>query len=133
MRALAVDGVTRVTVFTGGAHLLAVFAKETRRAELVTARPVPASVTGDAAALRHLTGLLTLAVPTPAVVTPPPKKNNNEELKKKQIAKIDGTFFCRCLTSLIWKRSPVPAVLPIIPGRTRLPAELPTVPGRARA
>lgn len=67
VRALAVDGVTVVTVFTRGTHFLAVFTKETFRAELVTARPVPASVTGDATPLCHLAGLLALAVPTPVV------------------------------------------------------------------
>lgn len=65
------DGVTVVTVFTGGTHFLAVFAKEAFGAELVTARPVPASVTGDALPLCHLAGLLTLAVPTTDVI----KKN----------------------------------------------------------
>lgn len=63
------DGVTVVAVFTRGTHFLAVFTKEAFRAELVTACPVPAAVTGDAAPLCHLTGLLTLAVPTPAVTT----------------------------------------------------------------
>lgn len=72
--ALAMNGVAVVTVFTGGTHFLAVFAKEAFRAELVTACPVPASVTGDAASLCHLTGLLALAVPTPvpAVLTVEP-------------------------------------------------------------
>lgn len=61
------DGVAVVAVFTRGTHFLAVLTKEAFRAELVTAGPVPAAVTGDAAPLCHLTGLLTLAVPTPAV------------------------------------------------------------------
>lgn len=68
VRALAMDGVTVVTVFTGGTHFLAVFAKKAFGAELVTACPVPASVTSDALPLCHLTGLLTLAVPTPALL-----------------------------------------------------------------
>lgn len=75
------DGVTVVTVFTGGTHFLAVFTKETFGAELVTARPVPASVTGDAPPLCHLAGLLTLAVPTPEV--------RNKEIKRIYMA----TFF----------------------------------------
>lgn len=67
VRALPVDGVTVVAVFTRGTHLLAVFTEEALGAELVAAGPVPAAVTGDAAPLCHLTGLLTLAVPTPVV------------------------------------------------------------------
>lgn len=62
------DGVTVVTVFTGGTHFLAVFTKVAFGAELVTACPVPASVTGDAPPLCHLAGLLTLAVSTPEVI-----------------------------------------------------------------
>lgn len=62
------DGVTVVTVFTGGTHFLAVFAKEAFGAELVAACPVPASVTGDAPPLCDLAGLLTLAVSTPEVI-----------------------------------------------------------------
>lgn len=65
VRALAMNGVTVVTVFTGGTHFLAVFTKETLRAELITPCPIPASVTGDATSLCHLTRLLALAVPTP--------------------------------------------------------------------
>ena len=70
------DGIAVVTVFTGGTHFLAVFAKEAFGAELVTAGPVPASVTGDAASLGHLTGLLALAVPTPVVSRERQKKTN---------------------------------------------------------
>lgn len=61
------NGVAVVTVFAGGTHFLAVFAEEALGAELVAPRPVPASVAGDAAALRHLAGLLALAVPAPLV------------------------------------------------------------------
>lgn len=68
VRALAMDGVTMMTVFTGGTHFLAVFTKVAFGAELVTACPVPASVTGDAPPLCHLAGLLTLAVSTPEVI-----------------------------------------------------------------
>lgn len=67
------DGVAVVTVFTGGTHFLAVFAEEPFGAKLVAARPVPASVAGDAAALCHLAGLLALAVAAPAV-------NNNKRI-----------------------------------------------------
>lgn len=63
--ALAVYWITVMTVLTGGTHLLAVFPKETFRAELVTARAIPASVTRDAAAFCHFTRLLPFAVPTP--------------------------------------------------------------------
>lgn len=76
VRALAMDGVAVVAVFAGGTHLLAVFAKEAFGAKLVTAGPVPASVTGDAASLSHLTRLLALAVPTPVV---------RQERQKKRI------------------------------------------------
>lgn len=65
VRALAMNGVTVVAVFTGGTHFLAVFTKETLGAELITPRPVPASVAGNATPLCDLTGLLTFAVPTP--------------------------------------------------------------------
>lgn len=61
------NGVTVVAVLTRGTHLLAVLTKEAFSAELVTTCPVPAPVTGDAAALCHLTGLLALTVPTPEV------------------------------------------------------------------
>lgn len=71
VRALAMNGVAVVAVFAGGTHFLAVFAKKAFGAELVAAGPVPASVAGDAASLRHFTGLLALAMPTPvpAVLT----------------------------------------------------------------
>lgn len=71
VRAFAMNGVTVVTVFAGWTDLLAVFTKEAFGAELVTACPIPASVTGDAPSLSHLTWLLALAVPTPvpAVLT----------------------------------------------------------------
>lgn len=65
VRALAMNGVAVVAVFTGGTHLLAVLAKEALGAELVAPGPVPAPVAGDAASLCHLTGLLALAVPAP--------------------------------------------------------------------
>jgi len=65
VRALAADGVAVVSVSTGGTRLLAALAKEALGAQLVAARPVPAAVAGDAAALRHLAGLLALAVPAP--------------------------------------------------------------------
>lgn len=65
VRAFAMNGVAVVAVFTGGTHVLAIFAKEAFGAELVTPCSIPASVTGDAASLCHLTGLLALAVPTP--------------------------------------------------------------------
>lgn len=68
VRALAMDGVTVVTVLTGRTYFLAVFAKEAFGAELVAACPIPASVTSDAPPLCHLAGLLTLAVPTPEVI-----------------------------------------------------------------
>lgn len=67
VRALAMNGVAVVAVFAGGTHFLAVFTKEAFGAELVTPCPIPASVTGDAASLCHLTGLLALAVPTPVI------------------------------------------------------------------
>lgn len=67
VRAFAMNGVAVVTVFAGGTHFLTVFAKKAFGAELVTPCPIPASVTGDAASLCHLTGLLALAVPTPEV------------------------------------------------------------------
>lgn len=54
-----------MTIPTGGTDLLAVFPKEPFRAELITARAVPAFVTGDAAAFCHFTRLLPFAVPTP--------------------------------------------------------------------
>lgn len=71
VRALAMNGVAVVSVSAGGTHFLAVFPKEALGAELIAARPVPASVAGDAASLRHLAGLLALAVtaPVPAVLT----------------------------------------------------------------
>lgn len=71
VRALPMNGVAVVTVFAGGTHFLAVFAKKAFEAELVTPCPIPASVAGDAAPLCHLTRLLALAVPTPvpAVLT----------------------------------------------------------------
>lgn len=61
------NGVTVVSVLTGGTHLLAVLAEEALGAELIAPRPVPAPVAGDAAPLCHLTGLLALAVPAPAL------------------------------------------------------------------
>jgi len=64
VRTLAMNGVTVVAVFTGGTYFLAVFAKEAFGAELITACAIPASITGDATPLRHLTGLLAFAVPT---------------------------------------------------------------------
>lgn len=76
VRALAMNGVAVVTVFAGGTHFLAVFAKEALGAELVTPRPIPASVAGDAASLCHLAGLLALAVPTPVVSQRKEKKNS---------------------------------------------------------
>lgn len=71
VRAFSMNGVTVVTVFTGGTNFLAVFPKEAFGAELITPRPIPAPVTGDAASLRHLTRLLAFAVatPVPAVLT----------------------------------------------------------------
>lgn len=68
VRALAMNGVTVVTIFAGGTHFLAVFPKETFGAELVTPCPIPPSVTGDATSLCHLTGLLALAVSTPVTI-----------------------------------------------------------------
>lgn len=76
VRALAMNGVAVVTVFAGGTHFLAVFTKEAFGAELVTPCPIPASITGDAASLCHLTGLLALAVPTP-VISQGKQKNNS--------------------------------------------------------
>ncbi len=67
VRAFAMNGVTVVTIFARWTDLLAVFTKEAFGAELVTAGPIPASVTGDAASLSHLTWLLALAVPTPGI------------------------------------------------------------------
>lgn len=74
VRTLALYGITVVTVLTGGTHLLAVFPKETFRAKLITACAIPASVTGDAATLCHLTRLLAFAVstPVPAVLSVEP-------------------------------------------------------------
>lgn len=63
--ALALYGITVVAVFTDGTHLLAVFPKETFRAELITACAVPAFVTSDTATFCHLTRLLPFAVSTP--------------------------------------------------------------------
>lgn len=65
VRALALYGITVVTVLTDRTNLLAVFPKETFRAELITASAIPAFVTGDTATLCHLTGLLAFAVSTP--------------------------------------------------------------------
>lgn len=69
--ALAVDGVTVMSVLTGRTHLLAVLTKEAFRTELIAACPIPASVTSDATPLFHLTRLLAFAVSTsvPAVLT----------------------------------------------------------------
>lgn len=74
VRALPLDGVAVVSVFTGGTHLLAVLAKEAFGAELVAPCPVPASVTSNAASFCHLTRLLAFAVstPVPAVLTVEP-------------------------------------------------------------
>lgn len=74
VRAFAVNRVAVVTVFTGGTHFLAVFSKETFKAKLIASRPVPASITGDAASLCHLTRLLalTMSTPVPAVLTVEP-------------------------------------------------------------
>lgn len=74
VRAFAVNRVAVVTVFTGGTHFLAVFPKETFKAKLIAPRPIPASVTGDAASLCHLTRLLalTMSTPVPAVLTVEP-------------------------------------------------------------
>lgn len=69
--ALSMDGVTVVALLTRGTHLLAVFPKEALGAKLIASSPIPASVTGDAAALGHLAGLLalTVATPVPAVLS----------------------------------------------------------------
>ena len=64
--ALAVDGVTVVPVLTGRALLLARLPEEALGAQLVAARPVPAAVARDAAALRHLARLLALAMSAPS-------------------------------------------------------------------
>lgn len=71
VRALAMNGVTVVAIFTSGTHFLAVFPKEAFGAELITPCSIPTSVTGDAAPLCHLTGLLAFTVSTPvsAVLT----------------------------------------------------------------
>lgn len=76
VRTLAMDGVTVMSVLAGGTDLLAVFAKKTFGAELVAARPIPAAVTRDTAALCHLAGLLTFAVatPVPAVLAIEPSR-----------------------------------------------------------
>lgn len=78
VRALAMDGVAVVTVLARGTHVLATFAEEALGAELVAARPVPASVAGDAASLRHLAGLLALAVPAPEGASQ--KKKNRKRI-----------------------------------------------------
>lgn len=62
------NGVAVVAVLTGGTRLLAIFTKEAFGAELVTPCPIPAPVTGDAASLGHLAGLLALAVATPVAI-----------------------------------------------------------------
>lgn len=114
VRALALNGVTVVTVFTGGTHLLAVFTKEALGAELVTAGPVPAPVAGDAAALSHLAGLLALTVSTPAGHREQPPVH--PQALKHSICMFSTLFL-----------PPVPAVLTIKSSRTGLPAELPAV------
>lgn len=63
--ALALYRITVMTILTGGTHLLAVFPKETFRAELITACAIPASVAGNAAAFCHFARLLLFAVSTP--------------------------------------------------------------------
>lgn len=65
VRALAMYRITVVAVLTDRTNLLAVFPKETFRAELITASAIPAIVTGDAATFCHLTRLLAFAVSTP--------------------------------------------------------------------
>lgn len=76
VRTLAMNRVAVVTIFAGGTHFLAVFPKEAFGAELVTPCPIPAALTGDAASLCHLTGLLALAVPTPVINQAKQKKNS---------------------------------------------------------
>lgn len=85
MRALAEHGVAVVSVFADGTHLLAVVSEETFGAVLVTPRPVPASLAGDATALRHLARLLALAVAAPWIVQ---SKTRPTEREKKKRAKI---------------------------------------------
>lgn len=80
MRALAEDGVAVVSVFADGTHLLAAVSEETFGAVLVTPRPVPAPLAGDATALRHLARLLALAVAAPWIVQ---SENSQTERDKK--------------------------------------------------
>lgn len=79
MRAPAQDGVAVVSVLAHGTHLLAVVAEEAFGAVLVTPRPVPAPLAGDATTLRHLAGLLALAVAAPALVHVKGRADREEE------------------------------------------------------
>lgn len=100
----AEDGVTVVSVFADGTHLLAIVTKETFGAVLVTPRPVPASFAGDATTLRHLARLLALAVAAPAIdrikreaeTEKGKKKNRHYHPQNKQsiLATKEPTFFC---------------------------------------
>lgn len=89
MRALAEHGVAVVSVFADGTRLLAVVSEETFGAVLVTPRPVPASLAGDATALRHLARLLALAVAAPWIVQS--KTRPTEREKKNKWAKIPSS------------------------------------------
>lgn len=92
VRALAEHGVAVVSVFADGTHLLAVVSEETFGAVLVTPRPVPASLAGDAAALRHLARLLALAVAAPWVVQSKTRPTEREKKKKMGKNTINPTF-----------------------------------------
>lgn len=63
--AFPIYAVAEVSVSAWRANLQAVFTEVSRGTHLVTPGAVPAPVTGDAASLQHLAGLLTLTVTTP--------------------------------------------------------------------
>ena len=68
MRAFAIDATAEMAIFTWWALVLAVLPEIARGAHQVTLGAIPASLTGDAATLRHFAGLLPFAVATPEKV-----------------------------------------------------------------
>ena len=72
--AIAVDAVAEVSIFAGGAHVLAVSTKEPRSTHLVTPGAIPTAFTCNATSLCHLAGLLAFTVSTPGrTVRPSPQ------------------------------------------------------------
>lgn len=65
VRALPIDPVAEMTVFTWWTLVFAVLPEKAWRTHLVTLGAIPASLTGDATSLRDLTWLLTFTVTTP--------------------------------------------------------------------